>query len=100
MNRNQIINVDYMCNECGNCRTFCPYDSAPYLEKFTLFADEEAMESSKNRGFAVVGRTQGTCRIRLENEIIEYISGEESDDVPENIRNLIAAVIAEYKYLL
>ena len=100
MNRNQIIHVDYMCNECGNCRTFCPYDSAPYLEKFTLFADEEAMESSKNKGFAVINRTQGTCRIRLENEIAEYISGEESDDVPENIRNLIAAVIAEYEYLL
>ena len=36
----QIIHVDYMCNECGNCKSFCPYDSAPYLDKFTLFANE------------------------------------------------------------
>ena len=25
MAMNQIIHVDYMCNECGNCKSFCPY---------------------------------------------------------------------------
>lgn len=29
MERHQIIHVDYMCNECGNCKSFCPWDSAP-----------------------------------------------------------------------
>ncbi|MEI8199196.1 MAG: putative selenate reductase subunit YgfK [Eubacteriales bacterium] len=100
MDRNQIIHVDSMCNECGNCRTFCPYDSAPYLEKFTLFADDEAMESSKNKGFTVYDRTNGNCRIRMEDRIFDYIPKEESDDVPDNIKNLIAAVIAQYEYLL
>ncbi len=28
MEKHQIIHVDYMCNECGNCRSFCPWDSA------------------------------------------------------------------------
>ena len=32
--RRQILHVDRMCNECGNCAVFCPYDSAPYKEKF------------------------------------------------------------------
>ncbi|WP_407312145.1 FAD-dependent oxidoreductase [Desulfosporosinus sp. SB140] len=27
-NLNQIVHVDGICNECGNCATFCPYDSA------------------------------------------------------------------------
>ena len=36
MEKAQVIHVDYMCNECGNCRSFCPYASAPYLDKFTL----------------------------------------------------------------
>ena len=27
MRMRQIIHVDGMCNECGNCATFCPYDS-------------------------------------------------------------------------
>jgi len=100
MSGNQIIHVDYMCNECGNCRTFCPYDSAPYLEKFTLFADEEAMESSKNKGFTISDKKAGSCRIRLEDQITDYVPGNKSGDVPENIRDLIAAVIAGYDYLL
>ena len=29
----QIINVPDFCNECGNCRTFCPSSGAPYLDK-------------------------------------------------------------------
>ena len=35
MAMNQVIHVDYMCNECGNCKSFCPYASAPYKDKFT-----------------------------------------------------------------
>ena len=44
MEMSQVIHVDYMCNECGNCKTFCPYASAPYKDKFTLFAKPEDME--------------------------------------------------------
>src|SRR5699024_156003 len=33
----QIVHVDGMCNECGNCAVFCPYESRPYKDKFTLF---------------------------------------------------------------
>ena len=42
-----IVRVDYMCNECGNCKSFCPYSSAPYQAKFTLFANEADFENSK-----------------------------------------------------
>jgi len=100
MKKHQIIHIDSMCNECGNCRTFCPYDSAPYLEKFTLFADEEAMENSKNKGFAVVSLERGTCKLRLEESIQDYESMEESSDVPDDIKKIIAAVIDGYSYLL
>ena len=48
MAMNQVIHVDYMCNECGNCKSFCPYASAPYKDKFTLFANEKDMADSKN----------------------------------------------------
>ena len=44
MEKHQIIHVDYLCNECGNCKSFCPYSSAPYLDKFTLFETEADME--------------------------------------------------------
>lgn len=29
----QILNIANYCNECGNCTTFCPTNSAPYNEK-------------------------------------------------------------------
>ena len=56
LKKHQIIHVDYMCNECGNCKSFCPYDSAPYLDKFTLFMDENDMADSKNQGFTVLDK--------------------------------------------
>ena len=38
----QIIHVDGMCNECGNCEVFCPYKGGrPYKDKFTLYWSEE-----------------------------------------------------------
>ncbi len=48
---NQILHLDGLCNECGNCETFCPYDGAPYKEKFTLFWNDKDMVMSVNNGF-------------------------------------------------
>ena len=50
----QIVHIDGRCNECGNCATFCPYASAPYLDKLTWFADEAAMRESHNPGFTLL----------------------------------------------
>jgi putative selenate reductase len=47
--------VDDLCNECGNCGFFCPYEGEPYLGKPTLFSDEASLRASKNAGFAFVG---------------------------------------------
>ncbi len=49
----QILHVDALCNECGNCETFCPYQNAPYKEKFTLFGSEYDFENSSNSGFFI-----------------------------------------------
>jgi putative selenate reductase len=65
-NREQILHIDALCNECGNCETFCPYDSAPYKEKFTLFACEEDMRQSDNPGFLV--EQDGSFRVRLDGD--------------------------------
>ncbi len=44
--RRQIVHIDQMCNECGNCAVFCPYDSAPYRDKLTLFASRKDMDAT------------------------------------------------------
>ena len=99
MAKAQVIHVDYMCNECGNCKVFCPYASAPYLDKFTLFASEKDMADSKNDGFAVLNRDALECKVRfIGNELI-WKKGEDTK-VPEGLQKLIEAVCADYSYLL
>ena len=100
MDKHQIIHVDYMCNECGNCKSFCPWDSAPYLDKFTLFANEADMENSKNQGFTLTDAAAGTCKVRLQGKVTDYTVGSANEDVPEGIRKIIAAVINDYSYML
>lgn len=99
MEKHQIIHVDYMCNECGNCKSFCPYDSAPYLDKFTLFADEKDMEDSSNQGFTVLDREAVKCKVRFFGEIYEWTKGEDSR-IPEGLQKLMEAVCCDYSYLL
>lgn len=96
----QIIHVDYMCNECGNCKSFCPYDSAPYLDKFTLFANEADMENSKNNGFAVLDPKAGSCKVRLFGTNYDYTVGTNPEEIPEGIRQIMDTVVKDYSYLL
>jgi putative selenate reductase len=100
MERHQIIHVDPMCNECGNCKSFCPWDSAPYLDKFTLFASEEDMENSKNQGFAVTDREKGSCKVRLAGRILDYQSGSDTESIPEGLRKVMDTVVKDYNYML
>lgn len=100
MEKHQIIHVDYMCNECGNCRSFCPWDSAPYLDKFTLFANEADMENSKNQGFTVLDAVKGICKVRLFDKVTDYRLGEASEEIPEGIRKIMETVVKDYSYIL
>ena len=51
----QILHVDDLCNECGNCGFFCPWDGKPYAGKPTLFGNEASLRASANAGFAFTG---------------------------------------------
>jgi putative selenate reductase len=48
----QILHLDELCNECGNCGVFCPFEGEPYRGKPTLFRDKAALVASSNCGFA------------------------------------------------
>lgn len=95
----QIIHVDYMCNECGNCTTFCPYKSAPYLDKFTLFANMDDMHESKNDGF-VFTSTDGDAIVRLDGKEISYKVGSKDSDVFYRLAEIVDTVYKDYSYLL
>ena len=96
----QILHVDYMCNECGNCAAFCPYDSAPYKDKFTYFANETDFNDSENAGFMVVCPQCPVVKVRLNGTVADYnLSGKESG-LPKEIESLILTVLRDYSYLL
>lgn len=48
----QILHVDRLCNECGNCGFFCPYEGEPFRGKPTLFDNIDDLARSDNAGFA------------------------------------------------
>ncbi|MFA7229554.1 MAG: FAD-dependent oxidoreductase, partial [Melioribacteraceae bacterium] len=61
---NQILHMDALCNECGNCTTFCPYQGDPYKDKITLFWGEKEFHESKNDGF-FLRRSEDESRAEL-----------------------------------
>lgn len=93
--RREILHIDRMCNECGNCMSFCPYDSAPYKEKFTLFNTVEDFTDSENMGFTVL--SDGKVRVRLD-EVKDYTL-DELNVLGRDLESLIKTVINDYKYL-
>ena len=96
--RHQILHVDRMCNECGNCAIFCPYDSAPYRDKFTLFMTKEGFdESVNNSGFLPLGGKK--VLVRLAGHVFEAdLDGK--NDLPADVEVFILTVLTKYSYLL
>lgn len=101
MEKAQVLHIDAMCNECGNCEVFCPYASAPYRDKFTLFASEADFEDSRNEGFFVRSAREGAvaCKVRFLGETFEWKDGEPTRLV-QGMQDLIKAVCRDYSYLL
>ena len=91
----QILHVDKMCNECGNCTHFCPYASEPCHDKFTIFQTEEDMTDSKNFGFCFQGGNN--VRVRLMEDKTYDLS--KSNDLPKDIEVFILTVKEKYSYL-
>ena len=77
---------------------FCPYDSAPYRDKFTLFLDRKGFEESvNNQGFLPLGG--GKVLVRLAGEVFEAdLAGD--NPLPADIEILILTVLNQYAYLI
>ena len=93
--RTQILHIDKMCNECGNCTAFCPYNAEPCKDKFTLFQTEKDMDDSKNFGFCIL--PDGKVRVRLFTEGVYDNDGENA--LPDEIARFIRTVKNDYSYL-
>lgn len=94
-NMPQILHIDKMCNECGNCLVFCPYDSAPYKEKITLFKTEAEFDTSENKGFLPLGGDR--VKLRLDDVRVVTLG---QDALDTDMERLIRTTLAGYSYLL
>lgn len=94
----QIIHVDGMCNECGNCEVFCPYKGGrPYKDKFTLYWSEEDFLDSTNEGFLPLGGTQ--VKVRLDGKV-ETVDVAGETDLSADAVAVIRTVLKDYAYLI
>lgn len=105
----QIVHIDSLCNECGNCETFCPYDGKPYKNKFTIFSNPDEFEQNNNPGFYL--SEDKTIKIRLNDGKIQAIAFENEKDLVEKINymksngvekfySLLETIIKNYEYLI
>jgi putative selenate reductase len=93
----QVVHIDRMCNECGNCAIFCPHGGMPYRDKFTVFKTGEDFAESENPGFLPEG--EGCFRLRLaDTSVISWKTGEAG--IPDNYARLIEALTKNHAYVL
>ncbi len=66
----QVLHIDGLCNECGNCETFCPYEGSPYFDKPTLFWSDDDFSNSSNEGFILVSSSDPiSLKIRYNSQV-------------------------------
>ena len=97
--KHQVVHVDGMCNECGNCAVFCPYqEGRPYKDKLTLFWSDQDMENSENEGFLAVDEDH--FKVRVAGTVRTVSVDAVNTGLPEAVRLTIRAVRDSYPYLL
>src|SRR5699024_821997 len=96
-NLHQIIHIDGMCNECGNCGVFCPHAGNPYKDKFTVFWTDEDFIDSTNVGFLKLD--DNSYKVRLENgNVVE--TNDINKDLSEKLVKYIEDIEKNYQHYL
>jgi putative selenate reductase len=73
----QILNIANFCNECGNCNTFCPTNSAPYKEKPKIYL---TLADFKNAVEGYYLSSKGDKRILIAKEGVGFRTLTEVND--------------------
>lgn len=93
----QIVHLDGMCNECGNCGVFCPHAGKPYKDKVTLFWTLEDFEDSTNTGFLPMGNN--IYKVRDENgKIFDHELG--AKDLEPKLAKMLNTLVNKYENVL
>lgn len=93
----RIVHLDALCDECGLCSAVCPYDGAPYREKFTCYKSESDFDRGGNSGFVLPG--DGSAKVRVGADVFDHSPGA-APAFDTGLAEIIAAVVETYSYLL
>ena len=63
----QIVHLHDLCNDCGNCETFCVQVGAPFRHKPRLFLNRKDFEKEKDNAFHLERKETGYVLARREN---------------------------------
>ncbi len=92
----QVVHLDALCNECGNCGTFCPSAGLPYRDKPTVFWTLADFEGSPNAGLLAI---DDGYLVRLPSgEVVTHHRGRR--DLPDDLERLLTALEADHPWLL
>jgi len=92
----QIVHIENMCNECGNCHMFCPKGGLPYIKKTTIFNDREEYNNSKNIGLLRIGENE----FLLREEDREYIYQVNSREDKSKLELTVESILKDYPYYI
>ena len=77
----QYLVLAELCNDCGNCTTFCPEVGAPHLIKPRLYTDAASWEKAGRQGFLLSGsgekRIVTEAQTPSEREVVDTLVGTE-----------------------
>ncbi len=78
--RQQYLLFAELCNECGNCMTFCPEDGDPAMIKPRLFTDESVFDRRTGQGFllrdqSVIGRIENDGNTEVVEQLLNSTKG-------------------------
>lgn len=92
----QVVHLDGLCNECGNCGTFCPQAGVPYRDKVTVFWSREDFDASTNVGFLPRG---DDYLVRLPSrELVTHRRGDSG--LPAELDRVLTAIEDDHPWLL
>ena len=92
----QIVHIENMCNECGNCHMFCPKGGYPYLKKTTIYENLQEYKASSNTGILRLDND----KFLLREEDKEYVYEVNSKENKSKLEITAETIAKDYPYYI
>jgi putative selenate reductase len=100
--RYQVAVIADLCNECGNCSTFCPTAGRPYRDKPRLYLDRHEFDAEDDNAFMVFrheGAWSISARYGGKTHHID-LDGEQDDEGPiAEMRVLLSGIAGSISHV-